>query len=612
MILEITGLIISLTLATSACSDRHDHSQKPFSSERMTNSRSSTTKSVRPLQWGDVQILHTTDIHGWYQGHQGTKSEPEPNYSGDWGDFASFVKHMRALAESKGVDLLLVDSGDLHDGAGLSDGFPPGEGPDAHFSNKFHSMVDYDLLTVGNHELYVYENALDTFKNFVPLHHGRYLASNVNITYIGANNKSVTEPMGQRFAKYSTALGRKVTSLGVLFDFHGQAKDLTIQPPNAMIHESWFQDVIREKPDFFLLAGHMPVRDDDWPVVVNAIRAVHSDVPVIIAGGHTHVRDCYIYDDKAIGIESGRYLETVGWLCFNLTSSSTSSSKPFSRTYIDANRRNYAFHANLSSQSMLSTSLGRSITHSMDQLAQSWNLTRVFGNSPEDYYLDRVDASSPSSLLNLLTRYVLPTVISTSNPNKSSVPNIVIANSGSQRFDIYQGPFTKNSQYIVSPFKDDFLFFEGIPLQYANQIVGGLNKIGASTGGRDEDSRVQDIYRAHNADSLQGVRVDAAANLTLGYVTKDNCPGHGDDTEHTPLPYTAQPDFVVSPLTNNITEVGLSDPIDVVFLDFALNDVVKVLNSIQVEHIYKAQDAAPYNSLNTQDLYKLYAIKAWT
>lgn len=33
----------------------------------------------RPLEWGDVNILHTTDTHGWLLGHQKT-SPPEPNY----------------------------------------------------------------------------------------------------------------------------------------------------------------------------------------------------------------------------------------------------------------------------------------------------------------------------------------------------------------------------------------------------------------------------------------------------------------------------------------------------------------------------------------------------
>ena len=51
--------------------------------------------------------------------------------SGDLGDFASFVTHMQELAVEKDVDLLLVDSGDVHDGTGLSDGFPSG-GIDGH------------------------------------------------------------------------------------------------------------------------------------------------------------------------------------------------------------------------------------------------------------------------------------------------------------------------------------------------------------------------------------------------------------------------------------------------------------------------------------------------
>ena len=102
----------------------------------------SSSWPAAPLQWGDINFLHTTDSHGefgprkpwppltphtgWLLGH--TKgSQPEPNYSGDFGDFASFVTNMKQMADKKGVDLLLVDSGDLHDGTGISDGFPVGQ-----------------------------------------------------------------------------------------------------------------------------------------------------------------------------------------------------------------------------------------------------------------------------------------------------------------------------------------------------------------------------------------------------------------------------------------------------------------------------------------------------
>ena len=75
------------------------------------------TLPTRPLEWGEVNIIHTTDTHGWLLGHQ-KNSFPEPNYryvevhvetigdvitpflcsSGDLGDFASFVTHMKAIA----------------------------------------------------------------------------------------------------------------------------------------------------------------------------------------------------------------------------------------------------------------------------------------------------------------------------------------------------------------------------------------------------------------------------------------------------------------------------------------------------------------------------------
>ncbi|THV06286.1 hypothetical protein K435DRAFT_789690 [Dendrothele bispora CBS 962.96] len=84
--------------------------------------RSSTpsglTPPTRPLQWGDINVIHTTDTHGWFLGHQKI-SFPESNYSGDLGDLAFFVSRMKEIALQKDLDLLLIDSGDLHDGTGL-------------------------------------------------------------------------------------------------------------------------------------------------------------------------------------------------------------------------------------------------------------------------------------------------------------------------------------------------------------------------------------------------------------------------------------------------------------------------------------------------------------
>lgn len=79
----------------------------------------------------------------------------------------------------------------------------------------------------------------------------------------------------------------------------------------------------------------------------------------------------------------------------------------------------------------------------MTHVAESWNLTQVYGTAPQDYFLERVAPTDESSLLNLLTNKVLPTVISTSNAARAGTPNFVLLNSGSQRFDLLKGPFSE-------------------------------------------------------------------------------------------------------------------------------------------------------------------------
>ncbi|GAC97673.1 predicted phosphoprotein phosphatase [Pseudozyma hubeiensis SY62] len=593
---------------------------------------------LRELVWGDLQVLHLTDVHGWYQGHM-KKSYPEPNYSGDWGDFASFVTHMRHLAKKKGVDLLLVDTGDLHDGAGLSDGYPAGQ-VDGQVSNQFHARVQFDMLTVGNHELYKYEVGWNTYQEFVPTTKGRYVSSNVNISHAdlngGAGNTSYV--IGERFVKFQTDGGRNVTGLGVLFNFTGADSGITVQDPAKMVLEPWFIDAIQEESDVFLLTGHMPVRKDQFPTVVNAIRKVHPTTPIMVLGGHSHIRDCIIYDKYSMGIESGRYLETIGWLSMNFTDDVPT----FNRSYIDANRRNYAFHAGLAHHpDKFDTKAGKKITSDMNQVAENWNLSMSYGTAPQDYYLQRVPVNDSSSLINFMTNKVLPTVISTSNPNRNGTPNIVIANTGSQRFDLYAGDFTKNDQYIVSPFTDAFQYIKNVPYKYASQVISKLNgdKTAQATSRRrdlgvDDEQSEEELYAqghvshiynrwmqdqhvratAHTEAARDLAKLDAraaaaAANRTLGYVTKDSCPGYGDDTVHTAIPYASVPDYVQSPVTGqNVTG---NTTIDVIFLDFIAKNVVRILNGLQTEKNYTLDDVAAYNQYTIQDIYPLYAEQVW-
>ena len=63
----LNGLAL-LALVPAAYADSGDQGSVP-----------SLTPPSRPLQWGDINIIHTTDTHGWLLGHQ-KSSFPEPNY----------------------------------------------------------------------------------------------------------------------------------------------------------------------------------------------------------------------------------------------------------------------------------------------------------------------------------------------------------------------------------------------------------------------------------------------------------------------------------------------------------------------------------------------------
>jgi len=76
MFLAIATLL-GLVLRGTACADDHLHARDYM--ERRAHLQVPLTPPYRPLVWGDLNVIHTTDTHGWLLGHQKT-SLAEPNY----------------------------------------------------------------------------------------------------------------------------------------------------------------------------------------------------------------------------------------------------------------------------------------------------------------------------------------------------------------------------------------------------------------------------------------------------------------------------------------------------------------------------------------------------
>lgn len=147
---------------------------------------------LRELPWGQLNFLHTTDTHGWHAGHL-----QEAQYSADWGDYISFAQHLKTRADRVGSDLLLVDTGDRVEGAGLYD-FSDPKGKYT-FDIVKHQAID--VMTIGNHELYKRNTSINEFTKVVPDFKDAYIASNVDIFNPKTGKQ---EPLARRFKKFTT------------------------------------------------------------------------------------------------------------------------------------------------------------------------------------------------------------------------------------------------------------------------------------------------------------------------------------------------------------------------------------------------------------------------
>lgn len=439
--------LLAFTALSSACDDcygpktsaahvRHVRRMQPAAEGATTSPRGS-------LSWGQLNFLHTTDTHGWLEGHI-----KEQNYGADWGDYVSFTTAMKKKAAGLGVDLLLVDTGDLHDGNGLSDA----SSPNGAVTNPIFENVDYDLLTIGNHELYITEIAYETSNQFAKVYGDRYLTSNVKIL----NPKTGQfEYIGAQYRYFTTPMGLRVMAFGVLFDFTGNSNVSQVIKTQDLVQESWFLDAINypQDIDLFLVIGHNPPRPtvstSTFGLLHSTIRNLRPNVPIQAFGGHTHIRDFAVYDEMATGMESGRYCETLGFLSMsgiqstnykgtmkpkgvpnpnrkaikvapstknsnNSTGSSSlsthliatataglsatgtatglssatgngTSDLVYFRRYLDWNRRTFAYHAQGSQDSTFDTLIGQAVTSEITTDRQKLNLTTLYGCAPETW-----------------------------------------------------------------------------------------------------------------------------------------------------------------------------------------------------------------------------------
>jgi 2',3'-cyclic-nucleotide 2'-phosphodiesterase (5'-nucleotidase family) len=543
--------------------------------------------TLRNLSWGQLNIIHTTDTHGWLPGHLS-----EPQFSADWGDYISFVHHMRKLADQKGVDVLVVDTGDRHDGNGLSDATIP----DGEVSQRVFMEADLDIVTVGNHELYNADVTQQEFDLLSPYFGEKYLSSNVEIRHDGD-----WVPMGPRYRLFNTKnQNLTVLALGFLFNFKTNDWNSRVTLVEDAVKEQWFQDVIRTPDiDVVLLAGHTPVRFfKEYQVIIDEIRQVHPTVPIQALGGHTHIRDYRVYDKYATGLQSGRFLETIGWASIDSLGTENVS---FARSYVDFNVNSLSSHSRTSldqeSSESFVTPKGERVSKTINEYRSLLNLTEFICCVPQTYYTTRAKFPGKDSLFSLLQDKVLLQLFGDTPRNEHA--RFILVNTGSIRFDLFKGLFTRDTGYIVSPFKNNWLYIPSMPISLASKILRLLNREGSifedeellhnlnvEVDYNDLGLPSERCHKKHHPgdhvvaeweeDVLMLGDLSVEDGLTDGYVTNDDLGDDGDDAPHRAWPFYDVPNAIQA--TQNVDET--TTHVDVIFYDFMKPFIIDVLRTM--------------------------------
>jgi len=625
-----------------------------FCSAVYVAARAAIDVPTRPLEWGDVNVLHTTDMHGWIVGHPKIQP-PEPNYNGTFGDFYSFVQHMRERAEKERKELLLVDSGDRRIGHGLTDRLLP-QTVNGQLAFQMYYKMGYDAMVPGNHDLEHAPVVRYTMEKFAPqLGNYTYITSNVRRVNFNQTDGGKPKPgqedkrqfLGSPYRSWKTKQKRRVTAYGVVYNIPPSrlAKEndkpiISVTPVREMVKEKWFLNTLTYKTDVFLVLGHVdaerPCDTDGWIHIYDAIREKHPLTPIMMFGGHTHRRYCTRFTSpqsnhawRSMLLQSGRYFNTVGWMSTTLDQNNRNTNLTMTRRYLDNNVRTYKFHSGKESDDDFHTEKGVGMTDRIYGIDRSEGLSQVFGYLTSDYFLDRKWWSPEEKDKESMFSFYLDAVEHTLVQNKSQTNWMFFSNWGIIRGDLYRGEFTLGDVYTVCPDGDDFLSVQttrGVAdkivhtLQMFKRPSCNLAPIRTSHGQQmfhEEDPRRPQISDARG--SMEQFILDE--EHSIGLKTLDVCgpegentpDGEGDDTPHTRIPqvnfdeadlpvYFWRESYKANPIAEN-------DTVTLIFPSYAGRNVPDALKKITGTTNFTASSLKPYGDFKQHELLGRYVRK---
>jgi hypothetical protein len=199
---------------------------------------------------------------------------------------------------------------------------------------------------------------------------------------------------------------------------------------------------------------------------------------------------------------------------------------------------------------------------------------------------------------------------------------IVITNTGALRFDIFKGPFTRDTEYLVSPFTSGFRYVPDVPVKIAKRILSLINNEGPLmsliadghgakkrphlTPPEELNGPIPESEHVHDAmiageQELFGGQVplfagrNAKPDLIPGYTTEDDAGKDGDDTIHSPITFYNVPNAFQASVGVKLEDSAQEQEdqtVDVVYNEFIQPWILLALEYLG--HKVKLEDTGVY------------------
>lgn len=250
---------------------------------------------------GKLVIIHTNDMHGYYQ-------------TGEKSIGIAGVKGLKDYYTSQGADVILLDAGDFSQGTTLvnhSKGLKAAE---------YLVSAGYDGVSLGNHEFdFGFDSLLDIVAVLkagkVPVVDANILKKGTNEPYFGDN--IVLEKGGMKIGVFGLDTAETQTKSSP-----SSVKDVTFLDGKEMTAAAQAQvDALKKKGCNYIVAlVHLGVDDESIGRrsidVANAVKGIN-----LIIDGHSHtVMDGGQKVNDTLIVSTGSYLENVGTIVINESS----------------------------------------------------------------------------------------------------------------------------------------------------------------------------------------------------------------------------------------------------------------------------------------------------